>query len=172
MQLIRCTKKLQKEMGLKASELADTKPDFSYLGQWHANLIYIDGKKCVLFANDRTLMNFITPDVSRAQIQELGDLFRSWLSPVLHHERLDKPIIERILAEYSEIRVAKTESKSVLGSLNDLAYHYDFLIRESGGIHSPEVPDIIYELNRMPMSPLKLVFPDKELRSLYDISTQ
>ena len=64
MQLMRCTKKLQKEMGLKQSDLCEEEPRFSYLGPWHANLIYIDRRKCVLFVNDNTLFNFIAPDLS------------------------------------------------------------------------------------------------------------
>ncbi len=83
MQLIRCTKKLQKEMGLKKIELSQTEPKFSYLGSWHANLIHIDRKKCVLFVNDKTLFNFIVPDVSRSQIKGLSGLFRDYLECVL-----------------------------------------------------------------------------------------
>lgn len=70
MSLIRCTKKLQKEMGLKKSDISQNEPSGSYLGSWHANLIYIDGKKCLLFVNDKTLFNFIVPDISREQIRE------------------------------------------------------------------------------------------------------
>ena len=166
MQLIRCTKKLQKEIGIKSIDLVTLNPGFSFLGQWHANLIYINGKKCVLFANDRTLLNFISPDVSRAQIRDLGNIFRTWLAAVLHREGLEPALVQQILTEYEEVGIAKSKNRSVLGSLNDLAFHYEFLIQESGGLHSPEIPDIIYKLNRMPMSPLKLAFPDKELRAI------
>ena len=54
MQLIRCTLKLQKEMGFKKSDLREDEPVFSYLGSWHANLIHIDRRKCILFVNDKT----------------------------------------------------------------------------------------------------------------------
>ena len=63
MQLIRCTKKLQKEMGLKSSDLCTEEPRFSYLGSWHANLIHIDRRKCVLFVNDKTLFNFTESNI-------------------------------------------------------------------------------------------------------------
>ena len=66
---------------------------------------------------------------------------------------------ERILAEYDEIGFANTNSKSVLGSMNDLAFHYKYSILESGGVHSPAVPETIRRLNRMPMSAIKEVFP-------------
>jgi len=46
MQLIHCTGKLRKEMGLKKADLCEVVPIFSYLGPWHANLMYIDRRKC------------------------------------------------------------------------------------------------------------------------------
>ena len=49
MQLIRCTAKLLREAGLKPTESQHDDSLFSFLGQWHANLIYIDGRKSVLF---------------------------------------------------------------------------------------------------------------------------
>lgn len=49
MQLIRCTKKLQKEMGLSKASLAESEPAVACLGSWHANLLFIARRKCVLF---------------------------------------------------------------------------------------------------------------------------
>ena len=124
MQLIRCTKKLQKEMGLKKAGLHEEEPSSSCLGSWHANLIHIDRRKCVLFVNDRTLFNFIAPDVGRAQIKELDTLFREYLQCVLAEEGVPESAKQQIDAEYSEVAYANTKSKSVLGSMNDIALHY------------------------------------------------
>jgi len=165
MQLIRCPKKLQKEMGLKPSDLCTDEPHFSYLGPWHVNLIYINRCKCLLFANDRTLLNFIVPDVSRENIRELEELFTSYLSCILADEGFEVADREKILSEYDEIGFANTNSKSVLGSMNDLAFHYKYSILESGGVHSPAVPEIIRRLNRMPMSAIKEVFPIEALKA-------
>jgi len=163
MQLIRCTKKLQKEMGLKRSDLCAEEPCFSYLGPWHANLIHIERRKCVLFVNDKTLFNFIVPDLSRAQIRELDKPFRSYLSCVLADAGISEADRARILSEYDEVGFANTDSKSVLGSMNDLTFHYKYSILEAGGVHSPAVPGIIGRLNRMPMGALKYVFPIEAL---------
>lgn len=165
MQLIRCTKKLQKEMGLKPSDLCAEEPRFSYLGPWHANLIHIDRRKCLLFANDRTLFNFIVPDVTRATIRGLEKLFTNYLSCILADEGFAEADRGRILSEYDEIGFANTNNKSVLGSMNDLAFHYKYSILESGGVHSPAVPGIIRQLNRMPMSSIKEVFPIEALKA-------
>ncbi|MFQ5644026.1 MAG: hypothetical protein ACE5FQ_10055 [Thiogranum sp.] len=167
MQLIRCTKRLQKEMGLKQSDLCDEEPCFSYLGPWHANLVHIDRRKCVLFVNDKTLFNFIAPDVSRETIRDLDRLFISYLSCILADEGIAEADRARILSEYEEIGFANTNSKSVLGSMNELAFHYQYHILEAGGVHSPAVPGIIRQLNRMPMSAIKEVFPIKALTAMY-----
>jgi hypothetical protein len=70
-----------------------------------------------------------------------------------------------MLSEYDEIAFANTNSKSVLGSMNDLAFHYKYSILGSDGVHSPAVPEIIRRLNRMPMSAIKEVFPIEALKA-------
>ncbi|MEN8132792.1 MAG: hypothetical protein ABFS45_21945 [Pseudomonadota bacterium] len=154
-------------MGLKQSGLCNDEPRFSCLGPWHANLIHIDRRKCVLFVNDKTLFNFIAPDVSRAQIRELDKLFKDYLSCVLADESIAEADRVRILSEYNEVGFTNTNSKSVLGSMNELAFHYKYSILEAGGVHSPAVPEITRRLNHMPMSSLKYVFPIEALRAMY-----
>lgn len=167
MQIIHCTGKLQKEMGLKKADLCEVTPKFSYLGSWHANLMYVDGRKCVLFANDKTLFNFIAADVSREQIRELGFLFRGLLQCVLSDEDFDAAAKGRIMSEYVELGYAKTINRSVLGSMNDLAFHYRYHIQDAGGAHGPAVPGIIRRLNRMPMGAIEYAFPIEALRAMY-----
>jgi len=167
MQLIRCTAKLLKELGLKPKDLRQEEPPFSFLGQWHANLVHIDRRKSLLFVNDRTLFNFIVPDVNRSQIRSLPELFLSSLSCVLSDEEVPEDVRRRILSEYEEIGFAKSSNRSVLGSANDLAFHYKRSILEAGGVHSWQVPQIIRDLNRMPLQAIEFKFPIDELGHLY-----
>jgi hypothetical protein len=172
MQLIRCTGKIQKEMGLKKSDLIEESPRFSFLGQWHTNLIYINRRKCILFVNDKTLFNFIVPDVSRAEIRKLGDIFRLNFSCVLSAEGYSRELVEKALSEYSEIKYGKSNDRSVLGSINDLAFRYEYWIFESGGVHSAEIPSIIQKLNRMPMKKkVGYIWPADEILKLYQSAT-
>ena len=83
MQLIRCTKKLQKEMGLKPKELNEQEPTSGILGTWHANLLLINRRKCVLFVNDKTLFNFLIPGVKKEQLRKLDQHFRNYLQCIL-----------------------------------------------------------------------------------------
>lgn len=171
MALIRCTAKLIKEMGLKSSDLVENQPKSPVLGQWHANLISINRRKSVLFVNDRVLVNFIVPDVPRAQIKKLDVMFRGTFQCILSDEGFAPGVVTKIMGEYSKIGFAKSNSRNVLGSMNDLALHYETSIRESGGPHSAEVPRIIARLNRMPMkSTSGYIFPIKELTKLFDLA--
>jgi hypothetical protein len=101
MQLIGRTKKLQKEMGLGIKDLATLEPEVSGLGPWTANLIFVNRRKCILFVNNKTLFNFLVPDVPRQQIRELDRMFRGWLSCVLAEESFTEAQIETILSEYN-----------------------------------------------------------------------
>lgn len=148
MQLIRCTKKLQKEMGLKTSDLAEQQSASGLLGSWHANLLFIDRRKCVLFVNDKTLLNFIIPDVNREQIRRLDTLFRDFLQCILAEESFSEALCAQIQQEYETIGFADTNNRSVMGSMNELAFHYQFLIQREGSVHSAMLPSIIHDLNR------------------------
>lgn len=172
MQLIPCTKNLQKEMGLKNDNLIQQEPTSSLLGSWHANLIHIDRRKCVLFVNDKTLFNFLIPDVPREQIRQLDRLFRDFLQCILAEEGFDKTTIDKILQEYAEIGFANTNSKSVLGSMNDLVFHYKYYIQEEGGVRSCMVPQIIHQLNRISMSAIDYRYPVKALQELYGLDAK
>jgi len=171
MQLIRCTGKLQKEMGLKKAQLSVVEPRFSYLGSWHVNLIYINRRKCVLFVNNRTLFNFLIPDLPRAEIRRLGDLFRLYLKLVIASEGLSSAAQTRIREEYVEVGYAKSNDKSVLGSMNDLAFHYKHSLIRAGGAHSSALPSIISRLNHMPMGALDYRFSVEALNELYESAT-
>ena len=164
MQLIKCTGKLQKEMGLKKKDLVSSEQESLCLGSWHANLIYIDRRKCILFTNDKTLFNFLAPDVSRDQIKELAVLFRQYLACVLSEEGLSDSVLAQLMKEYNEIGYSSTDSKKVLGSMNDLAFHYKFRILDEGGVHSYKIPQIIKDLNRMPMRTIKYMYPIELLK--------
>lgn len=168
MQLIRCTQKLIKEMGLKKAELSTAEPKFSYLGSWHANLLHIDGRKCILFVNDKTLFNFIAPNVKRKEIKNLSGMFNEHLIYALSSENLTDETKEKIKNEYKDISYATTNNKKVLGSMNDLAFHYKHHILSEGGIFSALIPIIINKLNHMPMGAVGYKYASEELKSIYE----
>ena len=161
MQIIKCTAKLRKEMGLKNSSLSEVTPQTGLLGAWHANLIYVNRKKCVLFVNDKTLYNFAVTNLSRAEIKELDAIFIQHLLLNLLQEGFSDDVVKQLTQEYDSIQFAKTDSKSVLGSMNDLVFHYKLYLLEDGDNF---LPSIIRKLNRMPMGAKNYAYPIEKLR--------
>ncbi len=158
-------------MGLSAGGLCNDDPDDSILGSWHANLIFIDRKKCILFVNDKTLFNFLIPDLPRELIQNISPIFVQFLTATLVEEDFPRWFIDKVLGKNEKLSFGNTNSKKILGVMNDLAFHYEFRILEAGGVHSPYVPSIISKLNRMPMGPLKYAYSVDTLRAELNSAT-
>lgn len=169
MQLIRCTKKLQKEMGLKKTAIQTDEKGASYLGSWHANLFFVDRHRCVLFTNDKTLFNFVVLDIPKVELQALATLFKYHLGCVLgDDEDITEATRQKILSEYTEIGYANTNNRSVLGSMNELAFQYEHSIFANGGVHSSIVPSLIKQFNRMPMGMIDYQYSIDLLRAVCD----
>ena len=85
-------------------------------------------------------------------------------------EGFEQKVKDKILEEYREIGYANTNNRNVLGSMNDLAYHYKYHILDEGGLYSAAVPDIIRRLNRMPMSAIGYKYSIDAIRQFYGIA--
>ncbi|RZB30702.1 MAG: hypothetical protein SRB1_02982 [Desulfobacteraceae bacterium Eth-SRB1] len=73
-----------------------------------------------------------------------------------------------VCCQKQEIEYSNTNSKSVLGSMNDLAFHYKHHILYEGGVHSSALPGIIKKLNHMSMATLEYTFPIEALKAMYE----
>lgn len=135
------------------------------LGPWHANLIYIERRKCVLFVNDATLFNFLAPDIPRSLIRDLGRLFRNNLRCVLGEEDFSEAQAEKILEEYHDIAYSRSKSRSVLGSMNEIAFGYKYAMLSGGGVHGYDFPGIIKNQNRTLLGAPDYKYPIETLRA-------
>lgn len=152
MQLIRCTQKLFKE--LRRSPTGD-EPLFSFLGSWHANVIRINRKKCVLFTNDKTLFSIFSAGLKRPQFDRLDEVFRLECQKRLVTEGFSASQVEKALSEYQQIDFAKTNSRSVLGVMNDIVYQIQVRIEMNGGLANTKLDAVNHEINRIPSGVLK-----------------
>ena len=164
MQIIHCTKKLLSELGALGSKMP-WEHSSGFLGPWHANLIRIERRKCILFTNDRTLYSFLVPGVKKKD--DFHDLFLMNLNSNLAVEGLRQGEILKALDEYSEIAIAPTMNRSVLGSMNDLAGQAEFLIHRAGGLEKADMLRVNMMLNRVPMGALKYHYAIEKVYELF-----
>lgn len=148
MAFIRCTKKLVSELPSLREEAVSKS---TILGDWHANLLRIERRKCVLFTNNETLFSVFIPMLKKPHFQSLASVFLDNLIQTLKSEALDD-IIEQVKDNYTEnLTYSTTNNRSVLGSMNDIAHSLPFFLEREGGIENVDPLKINRILNRMPL---------------------
>ncbi len=162
MPYICCTQKLAKELGTKLSSSSSGNEG---LGNWYANLLHIDRRKCVLFTHESTLYSVFVTGLKKPEFQCLDDVFVQALFKQLRAENFTQGQIEIVLNEYEgKIEYAKTESKSVLGSMNDLAFHIKYEVQRSGSLANLDILSLTKRLNVTPFKSIGFKYPDTLFR--------
>ena len=163
MAILRCTKKLLSELKVKPVDSSQISDD---LISWHANLLRVDQRKCVLFTNDKTLYTFFVPGLIKFHFQNFREVFRQNLFRNLMAENLSQNHIEIILDRIQEIEISKTNNRSVLGSMNDLTFQLKYQIADEGGLLNADIVKLNHHLNRIPMRAIKETHSIYELKNL------
>lgn len=143
---IHCTQKL-------LAEIPDRLIDPSVSGEsWHANLLLIDRRKCVLFTHDATLYSVLVPGLKKAEFDCLDEIFGQRLFKALLWEEFTQAQIERMLDACREIRFTRSDNRSVLGSMSDMRFHIGWYVKDSGGLVRADPSQLHRWLNRIPFS--------------------
>jgi hypothetical protein len=151
MLILKCTQKVTKELGVKREDLpqvpAEDNP--TLLGDWFVNALKFGRTKMLLFANAATLYSLLV-EYKKKDLADIGLFFRTHLKSNLLLEGFDPGKIERLLADYEAVTLAKTDNRSVLGSMNDLAVMYEYFIVGQGGLKEVDLSQVVPEINRTP----------------------
>jgi hypothetical protein len=166
MRIIHCTQKLLKLLKRDTTPIENIPTNPEGLGNWYANLLWFNRKKCILFTNEKTLYTFLIPKVVKHNLNDIETEFVIHLTKNLQFEEIGYEAINKINQEYFEIGFAKTSNRSVLGSMNELAYLCEGYIMDSGGIEKARILQINHKLNRTPMSAIKYRYPIDELKGM------
>jgi hypothetical protein len=124
MLLYRCTRKLLTKIKPTANTItsSDTK-----LGDWYVDYIYSRPFHLALFTSELSLLPVLVP---AAPIATLFPRFEEALRQVLRAMAIQESIINREISLMKDYAVTKTNSRSVLGTMNDFKsmisfYEYD-----------------------------------------------
>jgi hypothetical protein len=160
-QLIKCTKKLLNELPQTPTSKV---PQTNKLGSWHANIFLIERRKCVLVTNDLSLYAMFIPCLTKPDFKSFHLVFGQNLFKNLLHENLSQSEIETALEEYREIQYAKTDNRSVLGTMNEQKFQIEYMIEAEGGLGNTDVYALNSKLNRSIFSPTKHRYPIEILK--------
>ena len=152
MLVLRCTQKLLKRIG---PPVADPPASTTALGDWYAQPLAIGHQRYVLLISERSRLPVLMP---ARDVKHLAAHFPTALSRVLAGLGVPAPTIRREIAEASEIVIAKTAGRSLLGTLNDFSHMLRWQLRDE-----PD-PDLAIEAVRLsdtPVGPLGPGWPDE-----------
>jgi hypothetical protein len=154
--IIRCTQKLLSELKIKPAVVESVADSFWC---WHANVFYIERRKCVLVTNDKTLFCLFIPSLKKPDFQSFHYVFGQFLFKNLLYEQISQNQIETVLDECREIHYGKTNNRSVLGSMNDQRFQLECFIESMGGLAQTDVYELNHHLNRSIMGAIKYKHP-------------
>jgi len=162
MQMIGCTQKLLQKLPLASDPEIEVPPEVC----WHANLIRIDHHDCVLFTHDMTLFSLIVLGASNADFKHFSEMFGQALFKAMRHFDFSQAQIETMLDSSREIRVSKTKSRSVLGSMNDMKQMIEHTVRLHGGLANRGMAELYQLLNHTPFKAIGYNYPEEKMRAL------
>ena len=128
MPVIRITQKLQKEFGIKVTDLvAEGQPKEAFQ-EWYAHVFILDRKKQVIFVETQTLFSFCVPNLSRKDIRErFLEIFEKGLGKAFYIEGVSGEAVSKIMNVCgSEMIFAKTESRRTIGAMNELVKQHKY----------------------------------------------
>jgi len=113
---LRCTQRLVRRLG----SVAQVEPyaPTTALGDWYANVLYTRPRQLILCVSERSLLSVLVP------ARDPTTFLPRFRETVLSHLTAIGASVQAVAAEgeeMKEIRVGRTASRSVLGSMRDLA---------------------------------------------------
>lgn len=155
MPFIQCTKKLLDELTISKEKTAVISKKPVLLGNWHANLLYVERRKCVLFTHDATLFSFFVAKLIKSDFQNLTAVFLQYLGEALIDADFEK-YIPQIMQEYQDnLQITTSSNRRVLGSMNDMVYIIRFSIERDGGLERINPIELSRILNTIPFKAIQ-----------------
>ena len=154
MVILKCTKRLLSR--LDESETQRPPPSTNRLGDWYAKPLETNAGELVIFANEKTLLSVAIP---MSEVAQLKSIFRLRVYNLLRLLGIPMAQAELEIAAYNEVGLAKTTSRRVLGSLNEIGYQYEWIAArgDEGGILHLSSAEL--ELSRFLHGPLSYRYP-------------
>ena len=169
---LRCTLKVQKQLGLSPNDLSEVKEPDSLLGNWYSNIFMVDRRKTLIFMSEHTLLSFVIYGVRKDNSKKISEILLRGIDQLLLMEGFDISEINRVFSGYESVQFTKTNSRSVLGNMNELVELYKHFILYDGGFGHCDLANIIQRINRTPQRNLGWSNSIEVIKQLLRVNSQ
>ena len=159
---IRCTQKLMRR--LRVAGQSASSPPTTALGDWYANILFARPHQLVLCVSERALLPVV---VIAKDFDSLPLRLAATVREVLTRLRGPQELIEREEREMRQFAYGPTQSKRVLGTMNDFMYQLSWLLHDRPGI---SLVDAALHLAEIPCRPIGYKRPDDFTRELLGLN--
>lgn len=142
--ILRCTARFLNLLGVRPKDLAVVEPSRA---DWYANLLWLDRRKCLLLAHADTLFGILVADVRKADLVPLAPFVLGVIERELRAESLPSDAFGN--PDSASVQLAKTNSRTVLGYMNELARFCGYFVEDSGGLGASDIDRLNWELRRL-----------------------
>ena len=163
MTVIRCTRKLLKELDAPPTDIVEMYSQ-GPLGSWHANIFRIERRKAILFTNDTTLYSLLAVGVIKADLRRFDDLFRDILFKNINSMEIMPEHVDQLMDETLPFILGKTNNRSVLGTMNDHISCTIFQVAYDGGYQRIDVKDLTRRINDTPTNAIGYATGEERLK--------
>ncbi len=134
------------EKSVRADESVETEED------WYANLLWIERRKCVLFASVGMHFPLLVLDVWVAELRDPGTLLREALRATLLRIGASPGQVAEELLRLGRLELGRSTNRRVLGSMNDYAYQAQAYAESCSGVVEADSASISAQIAESPMS--------------------
>ena len=157
MATLRCTAKLLKRLGIP--DPGEPPPPSNCLGDWFANIVYAPHGHYVIFVSERSFLPLFT---TARDLNNLVPRFLKCLDEILNVLDVPRNLIERELAATQPLSFGRTNSRVVLGSMNDFIQLFRFMSDQE----DLSLLDWSLRVGRAPCGPLEMDRPTRRTAQL------
>jgi hypothetical protein len=141
--VVRCTGKLLNLLGRRSIALVDA-PTTS--DDWYANRLWVDRRKCLLIVHADTLFALFVADIRVSDLRPFEHRIVDLLARALLEEGLPIDALGRL--DPSEVWLAQTASRHVLGVMNQMALEISWHVDQAGGLPNSQIDELNSHLRR------------------------
>jgi hypothetical protein len=164
---LRCTQKLRKYLGVIPVNIPE--PPTAVLGDWYGNLVPTFSGDLIIFINERSLLTIAIPVW---ESNNLVPLFSIRVANLLGMIGVHPKDISNEINHFDQVQYGKTASRSVLGSLNDFAWHYQIIAEEAKSKSDLSLSKAELKLSQIPCKPLDYRFPCEVAKELLSMARE
>lgn len=157
-----CTKKAIDKLK-KYNTIENYKEELGFYN-WYVDLINLERKNYFLFTNSETLFSFFIYGGTKKELSNIGELFEEKLKEQIIREiGSSSKYLEILFPENRTDRYMKTNSRSVLGSMNDFKRQIEIQIWHKGPL-SKTYELINHLMNDCPMGGIDYKNPRRKMK--------